>query len=164
MGRLPGRSVAFTNLAVAVLWAFLLYGFGGWAFLTVYLPIVVLGSTLGVWLFFIQHQFDATHWSRSDDWSRENAALHGSSYYDLPPVLMWLTGNIGIHHVHHLASTIPFHRLPQVLKDHPELKEYGRLTFYDSLRCVWLSLWDEDAKRLISFRELNQRIALPGPA
>lgn len=162
MGGMPLRSVIATNLCMAVLWAGIIYGLGIGVFAFVYLPIVILGSSLGVWLFFIQHQFDETHWERSDSWSREKAALHGSSYYDLPRPLMWLTGNIGIHHVHHLSSRIPFHKLPQVLDDHPELKQIGRLTLWDSLRCVRLSLWDEQTKKLISFAENKRRN--PSPA
>ncbi|MCP5084662.1 MAG: fatty acid desaturase [Alphaproteobacteria bacterium] len=156
MGTMPLRSVIATNVGVAVLWAAIIYTLGIRAFTFVYLPIVILSSSLGVWLFFIQHQFDETHWERSENWTREDAALHGSSYYDLPRPLMWLTGNIGIHHVHHLSSRIPFHQLPRVLEDHPELKEIGRLTLWDSLRCIRLTLWDEQAKKLISFSE-NRR-------
>lgn len=156
MGAVPLRSVIATNICVALLWLGIIYTLGLGVFAFVYLPIVILSSALGVWLFFIQHQFDETHWSRGNDWKREDAALHGSSYYDLPKPLMWLTGNIGIHHVHHLSSRIPFHRLPQVLKDYPELRQIGRLTFWDSLNCVRLALWDENARRLISFSE-NRR-------
>ena len=116
----------------------------------------MLGASIGVWLFYVQHQFDETHWSRETDWTRENAALHGSSFYDLPKPLMWLTGNIGIHHVHHLSSRIPFHRLPKILNDYPELKSVGRLTLWESIRCVKLTLWDESKRKLISFREFQQ--------
>ncbi len=157
MGGIPLRSVIVTNICVALLWTGIIYTLGIGVFTFVYLPIVIFSSSLGVWLFFIQHQFDETHWSRSEDWSREDAALHGSSYYDLPRPLMWLTGNIGIHHVHHLSSRIPFHKLPQVLSDHPELKEIGRLTLWDSLRCIRLTLWDENSRELISFSENNRR-------
>ncbi|MEM8689566.1 MAG: fatty acid desaturase [Pseudomonadota bacterium] len=161
MGGLPLRSVIFTNLSAVALWAGIIVLLGMDVFLTLYLPTVILGSSLGVWLFFIQHQFDDTHWARSDAWSREDAALRGSSFYDLPRPLMWLTGNIGIHHVHHLSSRIPFHRLPQVLEDYPELKQVGRLTLWDSLRCVHLCLWDEATSELISFAEYRRRAALP---
>lgn len=158
MGTMPLRSVVATNVCVALLWAGIIYTLGLGVFTLVYLPIVILSAALGVWLFFIQHQFDETHWERSDKWTREDAALHGSSYYDLPKPLMWLTGNIGIHHVHHLSSRIPFHKLPQVLRDHPELEEIGRLTLWDSLRCVRLTLWDEKARKLISFSENRRRV------
>ena len=116
-------------------------------------------ASVGVWLFYIQHQFDETHWENNPDWQREHAALHGSSYYDLPQPLMWLTGNLGIHHVHHLSSSIPFHKLPRVMRDYPELKDINRLTLWRSLRCVPLTLWDEEKKALISFRQ-RRRAAL----
>ena len=130
------------------------------AFLVVHLPIVVLAAAIGVWLFYVQHQFDETHWSHPPEWEQEEAALHGSSYYDLPQPLAWLTGNIGIHHLHHLSSRIPFYRLPQVLKDFPDLRNVGRITLWQSFKCVNLSLWDEGRKKLISFREAHRLMAL----
>jgi omega-6 fatty acid desaturase (delta-12 desaturase) len=123
----------------------------------VHLPITLLAASLGVWLFYVQHQFEETSWAEDDDWKMHEAALHGSSHYDLPLPLRWLTGNIGIHHVHHLCSRIPFYRLPEVLRDHPELSETSRLTIRESLGSVRLVLWDEDVKRLISFADLRDR-------
>ena len=156
-GHVPWTSTLGTNAGILVL-SLLLIWLAGWqAFLLIQIPIVVIGASIGVWLFYVQHQFDDTHWERAPDWQRENAALHGSSFYDLPKPLMWMTGNIGIHHVHHLSSRIPFHRLPKILRDYPELKTIGRLTFWQSLKCVPLALWDEQAKRLVSFRELRRR-------
>ena len=89
-----------------------------------------------------------THWAPADEWSHAEAALHGSSHYDLPGVLRWFSANIGMHHVHHLASRIPFYRLPEVLRSHPELRDLGRLTLWQSLACVRLALWDEGRRRL----------------
>lgn len=160
-GQMPWLSTLATNLAIAAVCGLLIYLVGLPAFLLIQLPVVIIGASIGVWLFYVQHQFERTHWERNPDWKHETAALHGSSYYDLPRPLMWITGNIGIHHLHHLSSRIPFHRLPQVLKDHPELKQIGRLTFWQSLKCVRLTLWDEDGKRLISFRDLGRRLASP---
>ncbi len=160
-GQMPWLSTLATNLAIAAVCGLLIYLVGLPAFLLIQLPVVIIGASIGVWLFYVQHQFERTHWERNPDWKHETAALHGSSYYDLPRPLMWITGNIGIHHLHHLSSRIPFHRLPQVLKDHPELKQIGRLTFWQSLKCVRLTLWDEKAKRLISFRDLGRRLASP---
>ena len=157
LGREQWLSALWTNVGIAVLSASMIYFFGLAAFLLVHLPIVAIGASIGVWLFYIQHQFDRTHWERDENWNHETAALHGSSYYDLPRPLMWITGNIGIHHLHHLSARIPFHRLPQVLKDHPELSEVGRVTLWQSLKCVRLTLWDETAKELVSFREARQR-------
>jgi omega-6 fatty acid desaturase (delta-12 desaturase) len=149
----PWASTLVTNLAIVLPAIGLMWLMGVGPFLLVQLPITLMAATAGVWLFYVQHQFDETHWSNGDDWSFQHAALHGSSHYDLPPVLRWLTGNIGIHHVHHLSSKVPFYRLPEVLEDHPELRDVGRITVLQSLQGVRLVLWDEQAKRLISFKE-----------
>src|SRR4029077_10773818 len=120
--------------------------------------IVLLAATMGVWVFYVQHQFETTTWDETPDWRQPDAALHGSSHYDLPPVLRWFTANIGMHHVHHLCSRIPFYRLPEVLRDHPMLAQTGRLTLMRSLSCVRLVLWDEDQQLLVSFAECRQQI------
>lgn len=139
-------------LVVAAIWA------GGWkALLLVHAPTMLLAASIGVWLFYVQHQFEHTSWARQGAWSQPEAALHGSSYYDLPMPLRWLTANVGVHHVHHVSSRIPFYRLPKVLRDHPELKQIGRVTLIDSVRSVALSLWDETNKRLVSFSEIRHR-------
>jgi omega-6 fatty acid desaturase (delta-12 desaturase) len=114
---------------------------------------MLLAASMGVWLFYVQHQFEDVVWMRNESWALQKAALAGSSYYDLPGVLRWLTANIGIHHVHHLNSRIPFYRLHQVLRDHPELKQVGRLTLLESLRSVRLTLWCEDRQKLVSFSD-----------
>lgn len=120
---------------------------------------MVIAATIGVWLFFVQHQYEGVAWSRNKDWKRDEAALLGSSHYDLPQPLRWLTANIGIHHVHHLSSRIPFYRLPQVLKDHPELKDMSRIGLVESFKNARLALWDEASQRLVSFREIRGRVA-----
>jgi len=142
-----------TNIAIAAFVFLMIYFIGFVPFLLVYLPIILLAAAMGVWLFYVQHQFETTHWERQDDWNREEAALLGSSHYDLPPVLRWLTGNIGIHHVHHLNSRIPFYRLTEVLRDYPALVNMKRLTFMDSFKCIQLQLWDEAKFKLVSFKE-----------
>ena len=91
-------------------------------FLLVQLPITLLAASVGVWLFYVQHQFEETYWAGTPAWSQHEAALHGSSHYDLPGILRWFTANIGVHHVHHLCSRIPYYRLPRVLRDYPELR------------------------------------------
>jgi len=125
--------------------------------LLIFLPTSVVGATIGVWLFYVQHQFEDTHWSRGKDWQLHDAALEGSSHYVLPQPLRWLSGNIGIHHVHHLYSRIPFYRLPEVIRDHRELAESQRLTIRESLATVRLHLWDEARGRLMSFSEARAR-------
>lgn len=154
-GRIPWMSTLATNAGILLMSAVLIYAVGWKAFFIIHLPIIVIGASIGVWMFYVQHQFEETRWERNDNWSRADAALHGSSYYDLPAPLMWLTGNIGIHHVHHLSSKIPFYKLPQVLKENPELKNIGRLSFWESIQCVRLTLWDEKNKRLISFSDFT---------
>jgi len=142
-----------TNLGIAVLVAIMVASLGWWQFLQIHAPITIVAASLGVWLFYVQHQFEDTFWARSPDWSSSTAALQGSSYYDLPRPLQWLTANIGLHHLHHLSSRIPFYRLPAVLREWPELGNVQRLTIRQSLGCVRLTLWDETTRRLISFRE-----------
>ncbi len=145
-----------TNAAIAAIIAVILY-FGGIKVLAlIFLPTVVVAASAGVWLFFVQHQFEETHWDKGDEWQLHDAALHGSSHYVLPPVLRWFTGNIGIHHVHHLYSRIPFYRLPEVLRDHKVLATANRLTLRESLSCARLHLWDEERRRLLSFAEARK--------
>lgn len=140
-----------TNLAIAFVVAAVIWLVGVIPFLLVQLPITLLAAALGVWLFYVQHQFEDTLWEHDPDWNFHDAALHGSSHYDLPPVLRWFTANIGVHHVHHLSSRIPYYRLPEVLQDRPELQNIGRLTLLESLKGIRLALWDENERRLVSF-------------
>jgi len=157
-------STMATNAAIASLVVGLMWLVGVGPFLLVHLPMTLLGASIGVWLFYVQHQFEDTTWAESRVWNLPDAALHGSSYYDLPPVLRWFTANIGVHHVHHLNSRIPFYRLRQVLRDNPELGTIGRLTLWQSLSCVRLAVWDEERQRLISFREMKRRFKSPRSA
>jgi omega-6 fatty acid desaturase (delta-12 desaturase) len=156
----PWLSTMATNVAIAALVATMIWLVGVGAFLLVHIPIMVLAASIGVWLFYVQHQFEDTVWAHDRAWNLHEAALHGSSYYDLPRVLRWFTANIGAHHIHHLCSRIPCYRLPLVLRDYPALRDIGRLTLIQSFRCVRLVLWDEGQQRLISFREVRQRYAL----
>jgi omega-6 fatty acid desaturase (delta-12 desaturase) len=147
-----------TNGAIALVVAGMMWWIGIGPFLLVHLPIALFGGAMGVWLFYVQHQFEHTSWSDNKNWNFSAAALYGSSHYDLPPVLRWFTANIGVHHVHHLCSRIPFYRLPLVLRQRPDLANVGRLTLVQSLACVRLVLWDEAAGRLITFGELRSRL------
>ena len=156
----PWLSTMATNVAIAALVATMIWLVGVGAFLLVHIPIMVLAASIGVWLFYVQHQFEDTVWAHDRAWNLHVVALHGSSYYDLPRVLRWFTANIGAHHIHHLCSRIPCYRLPLVLRDYPDLRDIGRLTLIQSFRCVRLVLWDEGQQRLISFREVRQRYAL----
>ena len=159
-GWTPWLSTMATNAALALIAGLLIWLIGVVAFALVHLLTVLLAGTFGVWLFYVQHQFEHTLWSDGDAWDLHEAALHGSSYYVLPGVLRWFTANIGMHHVHHLCSRIPYYRLPRVLKENPELGSIGRLTVWDSLKGVRLVLWDETRRKLISFGELRRMRAM----
>jgi omega-6 fatty acid desaturase (delta-12 desaturase) len=151
----PWASTMATNFAITLIVVAITWFIGIKAFLLVHVPIMLLAATAGVWLFYVQHQFEQTAWERDERWTLHQAALYGSSHYELPIVLRWFTANIGIHHVHHLCGRIPYYRLPRVLRDHPELREVGRLTLLQSFRSVRLVLWDETQRRLVSFREIR---------
>ena len=151
----PWASTMATNLAIALIVAVLTWFIGIKAFLLVHLPILLLAATAGVWLFYVQHQFEYTTWERAERWNLHQAAMHGSSHYDLPLPLRWFTANIGIHHVPHLCSRIPYYRLPRVLRDYPELRDVSHITLLQSFQCVRLVLWDEAQSRLVSFREIK---------
>ncbi len=151
----PWLSTMATNFAIAAVVATLIWFMGIGTFLLVHMPVMLLAASIGVWLFYVQHQFEHTFWDENPQWDRHEAALHGSSHYDLPGVLRWFTANIGMHHVHHLSSGIPYYRLPQALRDHPELRSVSRLTLLQSFGCVRLVLWDENQRRMVSFREIR---------
>ena len=145
-----------TGLIVLVL--SLTIGFG--TFAMVQIPITLLSTTIGLWLFYVQHQFEVTHWATEGDWDFHTAAMEGSSYFHMPGVLRWFTANIGAHHIHHLCSRIPNYRLAACLKRYPELRQMNRITLWQSVKCLPLTLWDEEQRRLISFRaEKRQRKA-----
>ncbi|ALI56304.1 fatty acid desaturase [Celeribacter marinus] len=146
-------SAMSTNAAILIILGLIWHFGGAVAVFLIFLPSTLLAATAGVWLFYVQHQFETTHWSFEEDWQVHEAALEGSSYYVLPPVLQWLSANIGIHHVHHLYARIPFYRLPEVLKDHAELSQINRMTIRESLRSAQLHLWDSKTKRLLSFTQ-----------
>ncbi len=152
-------SAMATNAAIAGIATGLIYAFGVAVVAAVFFPVILTAATVGVYLFYIQHQFDGAKWERKADWSYHEAALGGSSYLHLPQPLRWFTGNIGVHHVHHLASTIPFYRLTEVMREHPGLSEVNRFRVRQSFRALRLALWDEEERRLVTFREAKLRRA-----
>ena len=152
-GRIYWVSAIATNLVTAAVLAIPIYLVGFAVTASVFFPVLLTAASVGVWLFYIQHQYADAHWDSKADWAFHDAALHGSSHLDLPPVLRWFTGNIGIHHVHHLASRIPFYRLPEVLEKHPRLRDLNRFTALQTFSALRLALWDEGQRRLVTFRE-----------
>lgn len=144
------KSVILTNIFMAVFYGSIAMLIGGGTLLAIYLPILIMTSWIGGWLFFIQHQFEETYWESSDNWDRQEAAIHGSSYYHMPKILQWFTGNIGLHHIHHLCSQIPNYRLQECMDDMPVLSEINKITLKKSLKSLSLHVWDEDKQRLVS--------------
>jgi len=149
-----------TNAAMLVLGGAIAWYIGVLAFLAIFLPVTLIAAAMGIWLFYVQHQFEETHWDTQENWQVHEAALHGSSHYVLPQPLKWLTANIGIHHVHHLYSRIPFYRLNEVITDHPELGEISKLTLWESLTCVKLQLWDESRRKLVTYAEARRGLLM----
>ncbi len=146
-------SAMATNAAIIAALLIILYFGGIMPIVLIFVPSTLLAATAGVWLFYVQHQFENTTWEGEEQWDVHDAALYGSSHYVLPSVLQWLSANIGIHHVHHLYSRIPYYRLPEVLRDHDLLAAGNRMTIRESIANARLHLWDEKSKRLLSFAQ-----------
>jgi omega-6 fatty acid desaturase (delta-12 desaturase) len=151
------RSVWGTDLALALVVGGLCWLLGWRDFLLVEAPLVPLAGGVGIWLFYVQHQFEDTYWRRSPDWSYTDAALRGSSYLRLPKVLQFFTGNIGLHHVHHLNPKIPNYNLQRAHDENPIFHSVPKVSFWDGLRATRLKLWDEDAGRLVTWAEIRHR-------
>ena len=147
------RSVIATNVVLAVAVGALCWLVGWRDVLLVQLPVTVLGGAAGVWLFYVQHQFEDTYWQSAGDWSYADAALRGSSYLKLPRVLQFFSGNIGLHHVHHLSAKVPNYNLQRAHDQNPIFHDVPTLSLWDGLRAVRLKLWDERRKRLVTFAE-----------
>ncbi len=149
------RSVWWTNLGVALLAVMLVRIHGLGPYLLVQLIIMLVAGAVGVWLFYVQHQFEAAYWERGDEWDWAAAALEGSSFYRLPALLRWFTGNIGFHHVHHLSSRVPNYNLRSCHESHPLFRKAPALTLWPSFRTARLRLWDERTRRLVGFKQLK---------
>lgn len=149
-------SIYFTTLAIGMIFGILIWFIGLKAFVMIQLPITILASTTGMWLFYIQHQFPETYWEQNGNWDYTLVALKGSSFYKLPKILQWFTGNIGYHHIHHLSPRIPNYLLEKCHKENPLFQEANTLTLRTSLKSVMLSLWDENQKRLVGFSYLKK--------
>lgn len=150
------RSIWLTNLSIAFLVAVMVMLVGWKAFVMIQLPLVALTSSVGVWLFFVQHQFEDTYWARKPEWDYYDAALQGSSHLVLPKPLQWITASIGLHHVHHLSARIPNYRLQECMDANPELQQAPRVTIRSSWALTRLALWDEESERLVSFAEAEE--------
>jgi omega-6 fatty acid desaturase (delta-12 desaturase) len=151
-------SVLGTNALIAAKVVVAALVVGLWPALFGYLAIVVIAAAIGVWLFYVQHQFEHTYWATDATWDFHAAALEGSSFYDLPRFLHWLTGSIGFHHIHHLSSRIPNYRLRECFEQNPELWRARRLSLRASVKCITLALWDEERGSLLSFGQIRKAL------
>ncbi|HCE47034.1 MAG TPA: fatty acid desaturase [Lentisphaeria bacterium] len=158
--RLPARksmrkeraSVIFTDLLIVGIVMTAAWSIGWRTYVLIQLPVIWMAGAAGIWLFYVQHQFDGVYWSRKKDWDAMRAAMEGSSFYKLPAVMRWFSGSIGYHHVHHLGSRIPNYRLKECYDAIPALRSRAPLTFWKSLSAIRLKVWDEEQKRLVGFR------------
>jgi len=144
-------SVLLNDLMLVVVGSACSFAFGWQTLLLVQAPVLLLAGSAGVWLFYVQHTFEHAYWARQLDWQPGQAAIAGSSYYDLPRVLHWFTGNIGYHHLHHLSPRIPNYHLRAAFLSNPQLQRAPRLTLRSSLQCVGMKLWDEDRQQMVGF-------------
>ncbi|WP_240320871.1 fatty acid desaturase [Sphingomonas crusticola] len=154
------HSILLLNVALAAVFGLPMILFGVLPVLMTYLPVTIISSWIGNWLFYVQHQFEDAYWERDGEWNFHAAAVRGSSYFVLPPILRWFSGNIGMHHIHHLCSRIPNYRLRACFKSAPELARIAKpITLLESLRCWRLALWDEQSRLLVRFRDLKPQAA-----
>ena len=149
------KSVIVTNVAILAVLVLMSFTIGINTYLVIQLPTILIAGAIGLWLFYIQHDFEGVYWARHEDWDQMRASLEGCSYYKLPGPLKWITGNIGLHHIHHIRPGIPNYNLQQCYKETPALREVIPLTICKSLKTPWLNLWDEKQKKLVSFRALK---------
>ena len=164
--RIPSRKarkaeitdVIIADIVLAIVVVAAAFTIGIKAYILVQLPVLMLGGSAGIWLFYVQHQFDPSYWARTEDWGSMEAAMQGSSFYKLPKVLQWISGNIGFHHIHHLRPRIPNYNLERCLRENKELQLDNPLTLWRSLKSVRLNLWDEKRHILLSFRQAVRTI------
>jgi omega-6 fatty acid desaturase (delta-12 desaturase) len=154
-GKRERRGVHWTNAALLAIVTVMSLTIGIKAYLLIQLPVAMFAATAGVWLFYVQHQFEDVQWKRRGEWDYAEAALHGSSYYELPRILQWFTGNIGFHHIHHLSPAIPNYNLESCHRENPEFQEVKAVTLWSSMKAFSFRLWDEQQQRLVSFGQLR---------
>ncbi len=150
-GRRERLSVYATNGALAIMLVALSWVFGWRAYLLLQLAAVMVASSAGVWLFYVQHQFEGVYWERGEDWDYEKAALQGSAYYKLPRILQWFSGNIGFHHIHHLSPRIPNYHLERCHRSEPLFQTVKPVTLLSSLKSFKFRLWDERLRKMVGY-------------
>ncbi len=149
------RSVRWTNLALVAMGAGLSWALGVGPYLMIQLTVMLVAGSAGIWLFYVQHQFEGVYWKRSEEWDYTTASLEGSSFYKLPKILQWFSGSIGFHHLHHLSPRIPNYRLEACHKAEPEFQKAPTVTFFQSFKSLGYRLYDEERQRLVGFGALR---------
>ncbi|UJF33554.1 fatty acid desaturase [Paenibacillus hexagrammi] len=147
-----------TNISIIALYALLSWAIGWQAFLMIQVPIFMVSGLLGIWLFYVQHQFEDSYFENEEEWSYVQAAVEGSSYYKLPKVLQWITGNIGFHHVHHLSPKVPNYNLEKAHDATPPLQRATTITVSTSLKSLRYRLWNEQSKQFVTFKEVKRSL------
>lgn len=156
-GKSAQKSVLITNLALLFLVALAASTIGVRTYLMIQVPVIAIGGGVGLWLFYIQHQFENAYWVRHESWNSLSVALHGSSYFKLPKILQWFTGNIGLHHIHHVRPSIPNYNLQQCYDEIPALQAVKAITLKASIRSLRLGLYDEKNKKLVGFSRISNK-------
>jgi len=157
MNKKQRLNVYATNLILIIAAAIVSWFIGWQAFLIIQIPVMIIASVGGIYLFYLQHQYDEVYWCRNEDWDYQKMALYGSSFFKLPGILRWFTGNIGFHHIHHLGPTIPNYNLPRCHKENVLFQQVKPITFFQSFRSLNIRFWDEANKRAIGLRELRRK-------
>jgi omega-6 fatty acid desaturase (delta-12 desaturase) len=157
-GKTERNSVIIADIALACIVALAYFTIGIWTYLEIQLPVMTLAGVFGVWLFYVQHQYQEVYWEHHQKWDPIRAALEGSSYYKLPKLLQWFSGNIGLHHIHHLRPRIPNYHLQQSYDEVPALQAIEPLTLTRSFKSLFLHLWDEKDKKMVSCRAVRHRL------
>jgi omega-6 fatty acid desaturase (delta-12 desaturase) len=150
-------SMIYIDIIIALLIITAHFTIGISTFIAIQFPIIYFSFAIGLWLFYIQHQFEGVYWSEDKEWNHVKASLEGSSFYKLPAVLRWFTGNIGYHHIHHLRPRIPNYNLRKCFNEIPELQKVKTITFFSGFKSMNQHLWDEDTGKLVSFRAVKKQ-------
>lgn len=156
-------SVIFTNIAIAAVIVVMSLILGFQNYLLIQLPVIMMAASAGMWLFYVQHQYEDVYWSRHQTWDLTLSGLEGSSYYKLPKALQWIVGNIGLHHIHHVKANIPNYNLQRCYNEVSALQRVAPLTLRKSLKSLWLNLWDEQKQKLVSFRSIRMMPRMKRP-
>ena len=158
MSRKDKRNVYFTNILIISLVALMCLWIGVMSFFIIFLPVTLIAFSSGIWLFYVQHQFDDVYWDHGKGWDYKSAAIQGSSFLKLPSILQWFTGSIGFHHIHHLSPRIPNYNLARCHYENDFFRDIKPITLYSSFATLKLRLWDEVNGRMISFRQMAEPV------